>query len=215
MGCSCHRPSSSQLPVCSAHLRHWTSGTATIFSSVFFLSRTFLCVQEVTAFCFCPGIEPRALNMLGRHWTLELYPESFRHFILRQFLTNLARLALNLTQWGRECSILLTPRAQVTSLEATVLFSTLSTLLSKETLTKTQNLSTGPFFCLTLCDSLSHSAGICFPKFPPKSAQQLNSAGCGNVGQTAQNLRLFAVFWILFRTQTVACLSFRVVDKFA
>lgn len=45
--------------------------------------------------------------MLGKHCPLELHPESVLYFILRLFLTNLARLALNLTQRDLERSILL------------------------------------------------------------------------------------------------------------
>lgn len=43
------------------------------------------------------GIEPRALCMLGKHFTTELsYNPSFCFFLLRQDLTKLSRQTLNL-----------------------------------------------------------------------------------------------------------------------
>lgn len=40
--------------------------------------------------------EPRALHILGKHCTTELYPQPSDTFILRQGLVKLPKLALNL-----------------------------------------------------------------------------------------------------------------------
>lgn len=92
--CSCHRLSSSfclpafsssQLPMfCSPQALHLRD-SCSILPLILSLPHS-LWAWMGTAFCFCPGIEPRALDALGKRCTLELYPESFIQVILRQFL---------------------------------------------------------------------------------------------------------------------------------